>query len=83
MYMYKVQDDFTSSALPRDLVEDISKRCCVTPHASQTFAIDTLRTCGESGPSAVASACQEEMHRIASVGAARVCGGRHSEMRRK
>ena len=31
----------------------------------------------------VASACQEEMHAIATVGAARACGGRHSEMRRK
>ena len=35
--MYRVQDDGTSSALPRDLVEDFSKRCCVTPHASQTI----------------------------------------------
>ena len=26
---------------------------------------------------------QEEMHAIATVGAARACGGRHSEMRRK
>ena len=31
----------------------------------------------------VASACQEEMHAIASAGAARACGGRYSEMRRK
>ena len=30
-----------------------------------------------------ASACQEEMHAIATVGAARACGGPHSEMRRK
>ena len=27
-----------------------------------------------------ASACQEEMHAIATVGAARACGGRHSDM---